>query len=96
MNEKEKYLLKNYQHLMEPYEQITARWLTEEWDGETQKMPAWLRHRVWPEFRIRNFGKPDSMVKVICLKLLQNHKHEIKLLKTKFNSAITLTVSIEK
>ena len=83
MNEKEAYLLKNYQNLMEPHEQMVARWLTEEWDGQEQEIPKWLRNRVWLNFTMRDFGKPDSMARVICLKLLEKYKHEISLPKNK-------------
>lgn len=79
MNEKEVYLLKNYQNLMQPHERIVARWLTEEWGGVTQEIPQWLRKRVWSHFTARDFGKPDAMARVICLKLLKNHKHVISL-----------------
>lgn len=79
MNENETYLLKNYQKFMQPHELMVARWLTEEWDGVEQEIPKWLRNRVWNDFTMLDFGKPQSMARVICLKLLEQHKHEITL-----------------
>lgn len=79
MNDKEAYLLKNYQSLMQPHEKMVARWLTEEWDGQEQKIPKWLHSRVWSKFTMRDFGNPKAMARAICLRLLENYKHEISL-----------------
>ncbi|QIL90501.1 hypothetical protein GNX18_12585 [Microbulbifer sp. SH-1] len=79
MNKKEEYLLKNYQSLMKPYEKIVARWLVEEWNGIDQELPKWLINRVRLNFTMRDFGKPNSMARVICLNLLENHRHDISL-----------------
>lgn len=79
MNDKEIYLLENYQHLMQSHEKMVARWLTEEWDGTTQELPKWLRNRVLSKFTMRDFGKPDAMARAICLRLLEKYKHELSL-----------------
>ena len=79
MKENEEYLLRNYQQLMKPHEKMVARWLTEEWDRSSSKLPSWLNSRVWPDFSSRDFGDPGAMAKVICLRLLEHHKHEISL-----------------
>jgi len=68
---------------MEPHERLVARWLTEEWDGEDQELPKWLKKHVWLNFTMRDFGKPHSMARAICLKLLENHKNEISMQSTK-------------
>ena len=79
MNDKESHLLKNYQELMQPHEKIVARWLTEEWNQTDPEMPRWLKTRIWNNFPNRNLNDPNSLARIICLKLLENHKHEISL-----------------
>jgi len=58
---------------------MVARWLTEEWNGEEQVVPTWLRTRVWQEFTMRDFGNPNAMAREICLRLLKDHKKEMSL-----------------
>jgi len=79
MKEIEIHLLRNYQHLMLPHEKMMARWLTEEWDGLDETIPTWLRNRTYREFNRRDYGKPNAIARSICLRLLENHKHEISL-----------------
>lgn len=79
MKDNERHLLANYQSLMEPHEKMIARWLTEEWDGVGKKVPQWLYHKTWMHYSPRDFGKPDAMARVICLRLLRDHKNELAL-----------------
>jgi len=79
MKPNEEYLLSNYQTLMLPHEKLVARWLTEEWDREEIKLPSWLSSRVRRNFTMRDFGKPEAMARVIYLRLLNEHKHELSL-----------------
>ncbi len=64
---------------MQPHEKMVARWLTEEWNGTDTEMPSWLRNRVWNDFPYKNLNDPNSLARLICLKLLENHKSEISL-----------------
>lgn len=82
MNKNERHLLSNYQHLMDPHERMVARWLTEEWNEEDKNIPRWLKNQVYSKFLCRNLENPKSLVSLICLKLLEKHKHEISLPKT--------------
>ncbi len=68
---------------MQSHEKMVARWLTEEWNGEDKEMPKWLKHKVWNDFPYRNLDSPDSLARLICLNLLEKHKHEISLPKNK-------------
>ena len=79
MKVNEEHLLRNYQKFMDSHEKMVARWLTEEWDRESSKIPSWLSSKVHRHFTMRDFGNPSAMARVICLKLLESHKHEISL-----------------
>jgi len=79
MNDKEKHLLTNYQCFMQQHEKMAARWLTEEWDGKSIKMPSWLFNRIWEPYPRHILENPSNLAREICLKLLKNHKHEISL-----------------
>jgi hypothetical protein len=79
MNNREYYLLSNYQYLMEPHEKLVARWLTEEWDKESKVLPKWLLNKVWNNFPSTSYSEPDSLCRKICIKLLSNHKASISL-----------------
>ena len=79
MNSKQEYLIKHYQEFMEPHEQMVARWLTEDWDRESSKLPSWLHTRVWQSFTSKTLSDPNALARVLCLKLLKYHKHEMHL-----------------
>ncbi len=79
MNDKEKHLLTNYQHFMQPHEKMAARWLTEEWDRKSKEIPKWLRSKIWELCPRHILESPSNLARAICLKLLENHKHEISL-----------------
>lgn len=79
MNDNESHLLSHYQNLMLPHEKLVARWLTEEWDGENQEIPKWLKTKVWSKFLFRDLKSPNKLARAICLKLLEKHKSEISL-----------------
>jgi len=83
MNDREYYLLTNYQALMEPHEKLVARWLTEEWDKETKVLPKWLVSKVRNNFPYISLSEPDSLCRKICIKLLSKHKTKISLSGTK-------------
>lgn len=68
---------------MQPHEKMVARWLTEEWNGTDKEIPKWLKNKVWNEFPYRNINDPNSLARLICLNLLENHKHEISLRENK-------------
>lgn len=76
MNDKERHVLSNYQHLMKPHEKIIARWLTEEWDEISMLLPGWVRGFVWHNFPSHD---PNDLARTICLRLLQEHKQELSL-----------------
>lgn len=79
MNEKSRYLLANYQQLMEPDERIAARWLTEEWDGESKEVPKWIRSRTRISYPYKGLESPENLARAICLRLLKNHKSQINI-----------------
>lgn len=78
-NDEEKHLLTNYQHFIQEHEKMAARWLIEEWDGKSIKLPSWLKNKIWEPYPQHIFENPSNLAKEICLKLLENHKHEISL-----------------
>lgn len=79
MDKKHEHLLANYQYLMDSHEKMLARWLTEEWDRETEAIPRWLLQKISLKYPHKKLDKPVSLARDICLNLLQNHKHEITL-----------------
>ena len=64
---------------MEPHEKMVARWLTEDWDRESNNLPHWLSTRIHQSFTGKALNSPSALARVICLKLLKNHKHEMHL-----------------
>jgi hypothetical protein len=79
MNAQQKHLLTAFQHLMEPHELMAARWLTEEWDGSSSKVPAWLRQRIWMHYPSGTLDDPERLARCIRLRLLADHKPELSL-----------------
>jgi len=71
-------ILSAYQHLMRPHERLAARWLTETWDGETDKVPSWLRNRVFLDFPAHVLDAPPELARFIILRVLQDHRAEIR------------------
>tara|TARA_R110000868_G_scaffold273797_1_gene533011 strand:- start:461 stop:709 length:249 start_codon:yes stop_codon:yes gene_type:complete len=72
-----KYILSNYQQFMEPGEKLAARWLTEDWDGESNKFPSWLRNRIFQDFPGKLLDSPNELAQYILLRILRDHKSEI-------------------
>ncbi len=64
---------------MQTHEQMVARWLTEVWNGTDTEMPSWLKNRVWNDFPHKHINNPNALARLICIKLLENHKNEISL-----------------
>jgi len=64
---------------MTPGEKLAARWLTEEWDEETKKIPSWLKRRIWEDFPGKLIHSPDELAQFILLRILRDHKSEIRL-----------------
>ena len=79
MNKEHWHLLENYQHLMRDFEKMSARWLTEEWDRESEQFPSWLRTKLF-QLHLKHLPEtPEKLGKSICLNLLHEHKHDITL-----------------
>ncbi|MEO9884166.1 MAG: hypothetical protein ABJR05_16755 [Balneola sp.] len=77
MKPETKYILSNYQHFMKSSEKLAARWLTEEWDGETTQFPSWLRNKIWTDFPPKVVDSPNELTQYILLRILRDHKSEI-------------------
>ena len=77
MDDKQRHLLTTFQHLMEPHEKIAARWLTEEWDGKSSKVPAWLHQRIWMHYPAGTLDDPERLARLIRLRLLSERKADL-------------------
>ncbi len=67
---------------MKPSEKLAARWLTEEWDGETKQFPSWLRNKIWSDFPYKMIDSPNELARHILLRILRDHKSEIQVEKS--------------
>lgn len=77
LNARERYLLSTYQHLMTPADRMVAQALVGV-DFAVEQIPKSVWRRVWidlPGIDSRNRWKVPVQ---ICLRLLQNHRSEIK------------------
>ncbi len=62
---------------MKSSEKLAARWLTEEWDGETTQFPSWLRNKICTDFPPKVVDSPNELTQYILLRILRDHKSEI-------------------
>ena len=67
---------------MEPSEKLAARWLTEDWDGNSNKFPSWLRIRIFKDFPGKLLDSPEELAQYILLRILRDHKSEIHIEKS--------------
>ncbi len=79
MNDKQKHLLENYQHLMSNDEKMAVRWIVEEWDQENNRFPSWLSKNLFRMYGKHLPNEPSILVRKICLSLLSKHKDKISL-----------------
>ncbi len=79
MDARQKHLLASFQHLMRPHERLAARWLTEEWDGTSKKLPSWLRNRISLHYPISTWNDPEELARLIRLRLFADHRRELTL-----------------
>ena len=66
---------------MLPYEKMIARWLIEEWDGKSSTYVRWVKDLVRKHYPHNTLENPSKVARLICLRLLENHKNEISLQK---------------
>ena len=77
VNETERYLLANYQHLMASHERMIARSLVGA-DFNLDQIPRAVWHRVWLEFPGIDRKYPWKLPIQICLRLLHDHRNDIR------------------
>jgi hypothetical protein len=76
MTEKELFILSHCQHLMNPSEKLVARWLTEEWDGSSTKLPRWLLSKIWCDYPSHVVESPKLIIHWVCERVLPDSKHD--------------------
>ena len=78
VNAKERYILANYQHLMEPSERMLARCLVAA-EFDVGKIPRSVWLKVWSDFPGMDRESRWKLPFVLCLRVLSKHRGEIQL-----------------
>ena len=82
MNEVERYLLKNYRHLLTNEERLALHWLQVQEKAaisSTSRIPTSLRDRLGPKLTAEITQNPKRFVAWACERILREHRSEIHL-----------------